>query len=87
VSTVTRTKEVNLGVETLLERVRRKRQLPSFAERRALREGAGLTLRDVARELDCSHTAVAKWETKAEPRGTRRVAYARLLEGLKQLAD
>jgi transcriptional regulator with XRE-family HTH domain len=73
------------SVDTLLERVRSRRQLPVPSERRRIREQAGVTLRDVAIALGVSHTAVAKWEAGATPREQRN-AYARLLDELDRIA-
>jgi transcriptional regulator with XRE-family HTH domain len=73
------------GVDDLLERVRSRRKLPAPAERRRIREAAGLSLRDVAVAVGVSHTAVASWEAGYTPR-ERRNEYARLLEELSRLA-
>ena len=71
----------------LLERLRAKRELPLPEERRRIREAAGASLRDVARELGVSHTAVRRWETtRAVPRESR-IAYVRLLDELRQLEE
>jgi DNA-binding transcriptional regulator YiaG len=70
----------------LIDRLRAKRELPPPGERRRIRIAAGASLRDVARELDVSHTAVRRWETKSVPRESR-IAYIRLLEQLRQLAN
>jgi transcriptional regulator with XRE-family HTH domain len=73
------------SVDELLERVRSRRKLPVAAERRRIREHAGVSLRDVAAALGVSHTAVASWESGATPRD-HRAAYAHLLEELKRMA-
>jgi len=73
------------GVDELLERVRSRRTLPAPAERRRIRQRARVSLRDVARALGVSHTAVASWEAGATPR-QHRVAYSALLEELKRVA-
>jgi hypothetical protein len=76
----------------LLEQLRAKRDLPPHEERRRIRQAAGASLRDVARELErrgypVSHTAVRRWETSlASPRESR-VAYMQLLEELHQLGE
>ncbi|MDA5279864.1 helix-turn-helix transcriptional regulator [Streptomyces sp. Isolate_45] len=49
-----------------------------------LRRAAGLTQRQVAREIGVQPLAVKRWEAgSVEPRpGERRIAYSRLLQGL-----
>jgi len=69
----------------LLDRLRARRALPLAAERRQIREAAGASLRDVAREIGVSATAVIRWERGASP-GSHTVAYAQLLEELSRLA-
>jgi transcriptional regulator with XRE-family HTH domain len=69
----------------LLERLRARRALPLPAERRQIRENAGASLRDVAREIGVSATSVIRWERGSSP-GVHTVAYARLLEELRRLA-
>jgi transcriptional regulator with XRE-family HTH domain len=69
----------------LLERLRAKRTLPPAGERRRIREAAGASLRDVARELGTSATSVIRWERGASP-GKQTAAYARLLEELQRIA-
>lgn len=70
----------------LVARVRAS-QLPPPAERRAIRVGADVTLREIADELGVSRTAVLHWE-----RGTRKIsreyaiAYRRVLDGLRRAA-
>ncbi|WP_050509025.1 telomere-associated protein Tap [Streptomyces rimosus] len=70
------------AVDALLEQVAQD-DLPSPAERRRLREAAGLSQAQVAQALDVRREAVGAWEAgKKEPRAPKRAAYARLLEGL-----
>ncbi len=69
----------------LLERLRASRALPPAAQRREIREAAGASLRDVARELGVSATSVIRWERGASP-GPRTTDYARLLEQLRSIA-
>jgi DNA-binding transcriptional regulator YiaG len=71
----------------LLERLRARRELPLPDERRRIRESAGASLRDIARELGVSHTAVRRWETTLSVPRESRVAYVRLLDELRQLGD
>jgi DNA-binding transcriptional regulator YiaG len=70
------------GIETLLERVRSRRQLPPAAERRRIREQANVSLRDMGAALGVSHSLVRYWEQGGTPR-EHRAAYAELLERLK----
>lgn len=60
--------------------------LPARLVRRILRRGAGLTLADVGRLVDpadpVDRSVVSRWETSTDPTGSRRVAYARLLNEL-----
>jgi transcriptional regulator with XRE-family HTH domain len=69
----------------LLERLRARRALPLPAARRQIRDDAGASLRDVAREIGVSATSVLRWERGASP-GIHTAAYARLLEELKRVA-
>lgn len=69
----------------LLDRLRARRALPPAAERRKIRETAGASLRDVARELGTSSTSVIRWERGASP-GVHTAAYARLLSELERVA-
>jgi transcriptional regulator with XRE-family HTH domain len=56
------------------------------AERRRIREAAGVSLRDVASALGVSHTAVAAWEAGATPR-EHRGSYAQLLDEFSRIVD
>ena len=69
----------------LLERLRARRALPPAAERKRIRTEAGASLRDVAREVGVSATAVIRWERGASP-GAKTTAYARLLDELRRMA-
>ena len=73
------------GVDDLLSRVRARRRLPAAAERREIRERAGVSQRELALALDVSWTAVHRWEKGA--RRSHETAYADALEGLKQAAS
>ncbi|WUH88788.1 helix-turn-helix transcriptional regulator [Streptomyces sp. NBC_00433] len=71
------------AVDELLERVAAAEALPPPAERRRLREAAGLSQAQVAKAVDTRREAVGNWESgRTEPRPPQRAAYARLLEGL-----
>jgi transcriptional regulator with XRE-family HTH domain len=73
-----------MSIETLLEQVRSRRQLPPPSERRTIRQQAGLSLRDIGDALGVSHVAVSRWEAGATPRETR-ADYAALLEELRRI--
>ncbi|MFJ3637536.1 telomere-associated protein Tap [Streptomyces sp. NPDC090112] len=70
------------AVDALLEQVAQN-DLPTPAERKRLREAAGLSQAQIATALGARREAVGNWEIgKTEPRPPKRAAYARLLEGL-----
>ncbi|MEU1520381.1 helix-turn-helix transcriptional regulator [Streptomyces sp. NPDC005811] len=74
--------ELFSAVDALLEQVAQD-DLPPPAERKRLREAAGLTQTQIAKALETRREAVGNWETgKTEPRPPQRAAYARLLENL-----
>ncbi|MFJ8846383.1 telomere-associated protein Tap [Streptomyces cyaneofuscatus] len=74
--------ELFSAVDALLEQVAQD-DLPVPAERKRLREAAGLSQAQIAAALDARREAVGNWETgRTEPRPPKRAAYARLLEGL-----
>lgn len=83
-----------MPVDELLARLRAQRELPRAAERKKIREGAGASLRDVAKALGVSPAAVHRWEGGKKPGartlgaspGPLTAAYAALLEELKRLA-
>ncbi|MES4906069.1 MULTISPECIES: telomere-associated protein Tap [unclassified Streptomyces] len=69
------------AVDALLEQVAD--PLPPPAERKRLREAAGLSQEQIATALETRRESVGNWEAgRAEPRPPKRAAYARLLEGL-----
>jgi transcriptional regulator with XRE-family HTH domain len=73
------------GTEELLERVRARQKLPRPAERRRIRERAGVSLRDMAAAVGVSHASIRTWEAgKWTPR-VHRAAYVDLLAELKRL--
>ncbi|MFG1809710.1 telomere-associated protein Tap [Streptomyces sp. NPDC049040] len=75
--------ELFSAVDALLEEVAASEALPPPAERRRLREAAGLSQAQIARAVDTRREAVGNWEAgRTEPRPPQRAAYARLLEGL-----
>ncbi|MFD7919969.1 telomere-associated protein Tap [Streptomyces sp. NPDC059740] len=70
------------AVDNLLERVAQD-PLPPPAERRRLREAAGLSQEQIAQALQTRRESVGNWESgKTDPRPPKRAAYARLLDGL-----
>ncbi|PKW00374.1 DNA-binding transcriptional regulator, XRE-family HTH domain [Streptomyces sp. 1222.5] len=74
--------ELFSAVDALLEQVTRE-DLPPVAERKRLREAAGLTQTQVGAALGTRRETVASWESgRNEPRPPQRAAYARLLEKL-----
>ncbi|MCX4971045.1 helix-turn-helix domain-containing protein [Streptomyces sp. NBC_00654] len=74
--------ELFSAVDALLEQVAQD-DLPDPAERKRLREAAGLSQAQIATALTARREAVGNWETgRTEPRPPKRAAYARLLEGL-----
>lgn len=76
--------ELFSAVDALLEEVAQD-DLPVPAERRRLREAAGLSQEQIARALKARREAVGNWESgRTEPRPPKRAAYARLLERLAE---
>ena len=75
--------ELFSAVDALLDEVAAAAALPPPAERKRLREAAGLSQAQVAKAVDTRREAVGNWEAgRTEPRPPQRAAYARLLEGL-----
>lgn len=62
-------------------------RMPSPDARREIREGAGLSQADVARELGISTNVVWQYEHGRMPQGKLRVSYYELLERLEALGD
>ncbi|MFD4142734.1 telomere-associated protein Tap [Streptomyces sp. NPDC058572] len=70
------------AVDALLDQVAQD-PLPPPAERRRLREAAGLSQDQIAKALQSRRESVGNWEAgRSEPRPPKRAAYARLLGGL-----
>lgn len=68
-----------------MEKSRLIRGHPAPASCRAIRELAGVSQEDVARELGVSREAVSRWETgERAPTGERLVAYALLIARLRK---
>ncbi|WP_406390138.1 helix-turn-helix domain-containing protein [Streptomyces sp. NBC_00882] len=77
--------ELLAAVDSLLAAVDNGTVLPLPAERVRLREAAGLTQAAIAQALGTRVPSVDAWEAgRAEPKGERREAYRRLLDGLAQ---
>ncbi|MEV4333069.1 helix-turn-helix domain-containing protein [Streptomyces sp. NPDC049597] len=75
--------ELFAAVDALLEQAATQDTLPAPAERKRLREAAGVSQEQVARALKVRRETVTSWEAgRTEPRPPKRAAYARLLEGL-----
>jgi DNA-binding transcriptional regulator YiaG len=73
-------------LEALLGEAAARRTLPGPAERRRLREGADLSLGQIACVLGVTRQAVARWEQgSATPRGNLAVRYRDLLERLREV--
>ncbi|MEU9331231.1 helix-turn-helix domain-containing protein [Streptomyces canus] len=71
------------SVDALLEQAAAPDALPVPAERKRLREAAGLSQDQVANALNVRRETVTGWEAgRTEPRPPRRAAYIRLLDGL-----
>jgi hypothetical protein len=75
------------GAEALLEQLRARRQLPTAAERRRIREAAGVSIRQLAAAVGVSPMAPVRWELGAQPRNPEHArVYARLLDEFRLLA-
>ncbi|MDC2960406.1 transcriptional regulator [Streptomyces gilvifuscus] len=73
------------AVDSLLAAIDDGTVLPLPDERVRLREAAGLTRAAIAQALGTRVPSIEAWEAgRAEPKGERREAYRRLLEGLAQ---
>jgi len=71
----------------LAERVRAAK-LPAPAVRRSIRLGAGVTLAEMAAELDVTPVTVLRWERgSSEPRRARAIAYRRLLDAVREASS
>lgn len=69
---------------TLAERVRAGR-LPEPPRRRAIREQAGVTIREMARALDVDSNTVHRWERgRTIPNRRNATAYRQLLDALEK---
>lgn len=72
-------------IESVLERARARRRLPEPAERRRLREEAGLSQADVAAVVGVGRPEVTRYENgERSPRGEALVRYEKLLRRLRR---
>ncbi|MGX5770483.1 helix-turn-helix transcriptional regulator [Microbacterium trichothecenolyticum] len=68
---------------SLIDNVRTRSALPTPALRRAIREAAGVSQGQIARELGVHRMTVCRWEAgTSTPRGDHLHAYAAILNGL-----
>lgn len=68
---------------TQLQQVARIRALAVDGQARAIREAAGISLREAARTLDTSPSTLSRWETgECSPRPLIALRWARLLDRL-----
>ncbi|GAA4682226.1 helix-turn-helix domain-containing protein [Phytohabitans rumicis] len=68
----------------LLDEVRAQLRLPSPEVARSIRQDAGVTQTRLGAELGVHRVTVARWEAgKRRPTGQQRVAYATLLDQLR----
>lgn len=72
-------------VDRIHARVRRHQALPSLDERRRLREEAGLSQQEFADAMGVSQSALAGWESEANPRNPRGPFLDLYVEGLQAL--
>ena len=73
--------------ERVKARIHVHRSLPEPAERRALREAAGLTQRELADTIGVDRTAITHWESgRRNPDGKRLDAYLEALGALREAA-
>jgi DNA-binding transcriptional regulator YiaG len=71
------------AADKILQITRNRSRLPRPAERRRLREGAGLTQAELAAALEVSAPTIVRWESgKRKPRGRNLDAYVQVLEAL-----
>lgn len=68
---------------SLIDTVRTRSALPTPALRRAIRDAAGVSQGQIARELGVHRMTVCRWEAgTSTPRGDHLHAYAAILNGL-----
>jgi DNA-binding transcriptional regulator YiaG len=74
-----------LDLASVVERVRRTR-LPDTPSRRAIRETAGVTIREMAILVGVSPMSVCRWERGTTPAPGRAAKYREVLDALKEAA-
>lgn len=75
-------------MSALIEEVRTRRRLPPPPMRRAIRQAAGVSQRQVAEELGVDRVTVARWELGTRnPQSRFLGAYLALLDGLRDSAS
>jgi transcriptional regulator with XRE-family HTH domain len=68
--------------------LRAKRELPSPAMRRAIREAAGATQQQVADEIEVRRVSIGRYESgEREPRGEQLLAYVAVLNRLREISS
>lgn len=69
---------------SVIERIALKRRLPRPSERRGLRVRVGLTMQEIADELNVTAGAVGQWERgERNPRGRNLSRYVEILETIR----
>ncbi|MGW1365350.1 helix-turn-helix domain-containing protein [Streptomyces chartreusis] len=74
-------------IDALLAGACKEAELPPAEQRRAAREGLGLSRAQVARAVGVSSSAVAGWESGRDPEGHVREKYAYFLKGAQARLD
>lgn len=69
---------------TLVDEARAARRLPAPNLARAIRQDAGISVARLAQELGVHRATLARWEAgEHRPRGSKRAAWATLLESIR----
>jgi transcriptional regulator with XRE-family HTH domain len=73
-------------IQALVQKVRRRKRIPSPTEARAIRIASGLRQLDLAQVLGVNRVTITRYETGGRrPRGDLGQRYARLLEALRRV--
>lgn len=76
------------NLDELLRKAEQRRSLPPPAERRRIRELAGVSQQDVGSVLQVDRATVSRWESGIlTPREARLRAYAAVLEELRKVVS